>query len=157
MTNDQQITKERVTVALVIAKGSHNAAIQLTSGKRLNIKIPNTQNGYRTMIERCGVPAAVINAGFEPTADYHRNIAYWLAEAGCSRYLVSSLSCARAREMLHNTWDKNDRKDANVVLCLMNQDIAEPFHDPLVTGVMDIQELSNTFSSATKSEDTVAE
>ena len=53
MTNDQQITKERVTVALDIAKGSHDAAIQLVSGKRMNIKIPNTQDGYRTLIERC--------------------------------------------------------------------------------------------------------
>jgi len=150
MTNDQQITKERVFVALDIAKGSHDAAIQLVSGKRLNIKIPNTQDGYQTLIQRCGVPEALIDVGFEPTADYHRNIAYWLAEAGCSCYLVSSLSCARAREMLHNTWDKNDRKDANVVLYLMKQGIAEPFHDPLVHGVMDIQELSNTYHQLQK-------
>ena len=150
MTNQREITRDRVIVALDIAKASHDAAIQLSSGKRLNIKIPNTRQGYQTLIERCGVAPDSIDVGFEPTADYHRNIAYWLAEAGCQCYLVSSLSCARAREMLHNTWDKNDRKDANVVLYLMNQGIAEPFHDPLVSGVMDIQELSNTYHQIQK-------
>lgn len=121
MTNEQQITKARVIVALDIAKSNHDATIQLTSGKRLNIKIPNTQDGYVRLINRCGVPAHSIDIGFEPTADYHQNIAYWLADAGCACYLVSSLFCARAREMLHNTWDKIDRQDANVVLYLMNQ------------------------------------
>lgn len=150
MTNEHQSTKDRVIVALDIAKSSHDAAIQLVNGKRLNIKIPNTKEGYQALLNRCGVAADAIHVGFEPTADYHRNIAFWLADAGCQCYLVSSLSCARAREMLHNTWDKNDRKDANVVLYLMNQGIAEPFHDPLVNGVMDIQELSNTYHQLQK-------
>ncbi|MEO0436492.1 MAG: IS110 family transposase [Pseudomonadota bacterium] len=150
MTNDQKSTKGRVIVALDIAKSSHDAAIQLINGKRLNTKIPNTKDGYQTLIERCGVTSDRIDVGFEPTADYHRNIAYWLADAGCDCYLVSSLPCARAREMLHNTWDKNDRKDASVVLYLMNQGISEPFHDPLVSGVMDIQELSNTYHQLQK-------
>ena len=103
MTNDQQITKARAIVALDIAKGSHDATIQVVSGKRMNIKISSTQDGYRALIQRCGVSAALIDVEFEPIAHYHRNIAYWLAEADCSCYPVSSLSCARAREMLVNT------------------------------------------------------
>ena len=83
MTNEQQITRERVVVALDIAKCSHDAAIQLLNGRRLNIKIPNTREGYEALIERCGVATDLIDVGFEPTADYHRNIAYWLADAGC--------------------------------------------------------------------------
>ena len=52
---------------------------------------------------------------------------------------------ARARELLFKTWDKNNRKDAQVILYLMRQNMMKPFYDPLVEGTMDIQELSNTY------------
>jgi len=47
--------------------------------------------------------------------------------------------------MLFKTWDKHDRKDAHVILYLMQQGLMQPFYDPLVMGTMDIQELSNTY------------
>lgn len=46
---------------------------------------------------------------------------------------------------MFKTWDKHDRKDAWVILYLMQQGMARPFYDPLVAGNMDIQELSNTY------------
>lgn len=52
--------------------------------------------------------------------------------------LVSSLACARAREMLFKTWDKNDRKDTSVILYLMEQGLSSPFFDPLLNKMMDI-------------------
>ena len=52
--------------------------------------------------------------------------------------------------MLQNTWDNNDRKDANVVLSLVNQGIAESPHDKLVTGVMDIQKPGSTYHQLQK-------
>jgi hypothetical protein len=39
-----------------------------------------------------------------------------LLEAGFGVRLVSSLALARTREALHNGWDKNDPKDAQVIL-----------------------------------------
>jgi len=62
---------------------------------------------------------------------------------------VSSLSCARAREMLYQTWDKNDRKDTKVILYLLSSGISKPFYDPLINQTMDIQELSNTYHQVT--------
>ncbi len=59
--------------------------------------------------------------------------------------LASSLSVARAREMLFKTWDKHDRKDARLILYLMQQGMVRPFYDPLVESTMDIQELSNIY------------
>ncbi len=53
---------------------------------------------------------------------------------GAQCHLVSSLSCAR--EMLYQTWDKNDRKDTKVILYLLNQGISRPFYDPLVNKTM---------------------
>ena len=94
------------------------------------------------VVQRYGDP---VHVAFEPTADYHRNLAYWLQNAGATCFLVSSLMSARARELLFKTWDKNDRKDAQVILYLMRQNMMKPFYDPLVEGTMDIQELSNTY------------
>ena len=44
-----------------------------------------------------------IIAAFEPTTDYHRNIAWWLHNQGVQCHLVSSVRCAQAREMLFKT------------------------------------------------------
>lgn len=37
-----------------------------------------------------------------------------LGGAGFELKLVSSIALARTREVLHNSWDKNDPKDAQV-------------------------------------------
>ena len=76
------------------------------------MKIANSKDGFHRLMEvvqRYGDP---VHVAFEPTADYHRNLAYWLQNAGATYFLVSSLISARARELLFKTWDKNDRKDA---------------------------------------------
>ena len=68
----------RVLVALDIAKKSHDAVVQFPTGKRITMKVANTIEGYRLLLERCQPQLYQISVGFEPTADYHRNIAYWL-------------------------------------------------------------------------------
>ena len=74
--------------------------------------------------------------------NYHRTLAYHLATAGFEVKLVSSVALARTREALHDSWDKNDPKDAQVILHMIEIG-NEPFcHDPLVRGTYDIQELS---------------
>lgn len=145
MTDSNLKSKETVLLALDIAKKSHDAVIAFPNGKRMSMKVQNSLEGYQLLWERCNPQQYTIHAAFEPTADYHRNIGYWLSRQGCSCYLVSSLSCARAREMLHNTWDKNDRKDAKVVLYLMEQNLMQPFYDPIIKGTFDIQEICNTY------------
>lgn len=73
------------------------------------------------MLALTASPHDDIIAAFEPTADYHRNIAWWLHKQGVKCHLVSSVRCARVREMLFKTWDKNDRKDASVIMYLLEQ------------------------------------
>jgi transposase len=141
-------TTQHTAVALVaidIAKRNHDVAILWPNGKTATMKIANSKDGFQRLMEvvqRYGDP---VHVAFEPTADYHRNLAYWLQNAGATCFLVSSLMSARARELLFKTWDKNDRKDAQVILYLMRQNMMKPFYDPLVEGTMDIQELSNTY------------
>src|SRR5690606_35701953 len=80
----------------------------------------------------------------EATGNYHRPIAWRLAEAGFEVRLVSSLALARTREALHNSWDKNDPKDAQVMLHMLKIQATQFYHDPLRAGINDAQELSKT-------------
>ncbi len=136
-------------IALDIAKKHHDAKILYPNGHAVHLRINNTLEGYERLLEVADAPAEQVRVGFEPTADYHRNIAHWLLMQGVQCHLVSSLACARAREMLFKTWDKHDRKDANVILYLMEQGLSTPFYDPLVQNMMDIQEISNTYHQIT--------
>lgn len=136
-------------IALDIAKKHHDALIQLPSGKTISVRINNTLEGYQRLLSLAKAEPSSITVGFEPTSDYHRNIAYWLSQQGVNCHLVSSLSCARAREMLYNTWDKNDRKDSKVILYLIASGLSKPFYDPLIANTMDIQEISNTYHQIT--------
>jgi len=135
----------QVLIAIDIAKKHHDVLISWPSGKTKAIKITNSLAGYQKIIELADTAPNHIQVAFEPTADYHRNIAYWLQAYGTQCYLVSSLASARAREMLFKSWDKHDRKDAQVILYLMQQGMMQRFYDPLVENTLDIQELSNTY------------
>jgi len=70
--------------------------------------------GYQQLLKATHALPAEITIGFEPTADYHRNVAFWFNHQGAQCTLASSVSVARAREMLFKTWDKHDRKDARL-------------------------------------------
>lgn len=145
MTDSNHPSTDNTLIAIDIAKKSHDVLIARPQGKNKALKIPNTLAGYQQIINTSGRQPKHLIVAFEPTADYHRNIAYWLQAQGVQCFLVSSLASARTREMLFGTWDKNDRKDASVILYLMQQGLMQPFHDPLVNQFMDIQELSNTY------------
>ena len=56
------------------------------------------------------------------TGNYHRVLMYYLGVAGFDLKLVSSVSSvalACTREAPHNNWDKNDPKDAQVILHML--------------------------------------
>ncbi len=58
---------------------------------------------------------------------------------------MSSLAVARTRDALFNSWDKNDPKDAQVILHLLKTGTTQRYLEPLVTGHNDLQELANTY------------
>ena len=87
--------------------------------------------------------------GFEATGNYHRPLAYFLHGQGFELRLISTLALARTREAMHNSWDKNDPKDAQVILHLLKTGLAQTWHDPVVNGVNDVQELSKTHFQVT--------
>jgi transposase len=91
-----------------------------------------------------------IIVGLEPTGDYHRVLAHRLATAGFNVRLISSVALARTREALHNGWDKNDSKDAQVILHMLGIGATMTYHDPLTAGINDLQELSKTHEVVSK-------
>ena len=143
MADSKETNSNCVYIAIDIAKNKHDVLIKHADGQKMSFKIENTLHGYQQIVDRGRQLSkdATLICGFEPTADYHRNIAYWLSSMGCEMRLISSLACARAREMLHKTWDKNDRKDAGVILYLLEHGINQPNYDPLINGNMDAQEM----------------
>lgn len=144
MTEQSYCNKNTVYIAIDVAKKFHEVLIEFPTGKQKCLKIPSNLAGFKLLLESVNAYSTIV-AGFEATADYHRTLAYWLAEHGVACQLISSVASARARELLYQSWDKHDRKDACVLLYLLKQGMSKPFHDPLVHHIMDIQELSNTY------------
>jgi hypothetical protein len=60
------------------------------------------------------------------------------------------VTLARTREALHNGWDKNDPKDAQVILHMLRIEATQRYVDPLAAGINDLQELSNTHEAISK-------
>ncbi len=46
---------------------------------------------------------------------------------------------------MFNSWDKNDPKDASVILQLLKHGLVQHYHDPLLAGDHDLQELAKTY------------
>lgn len=82
--------------------------------------------------------------GLEATGNYHRPIAWRLLTAGFKVHLISSVALARTRQALHNGWDKNDPKDAQVMLHMLSAGCVQRYFDPLQQSTNDWQELSKT-------------
>jgi transposase len=80
-----------------------------------------------------------LEIALEPTADYHRKLAYFLKAQDFAVKLVSLIAVARTREVLHNSWDKNDPKDAQVILHLLRNGNTQYFYDPVVEQTNNLQ------------------
>jgi len=141
-----------VLVAIDIAKARHEVLIAIPDKKRRRrLTVLNELadfNRLATALKEYGRPVRV---AFEATGNYHRALAYHLATSGFEVKLVSSVALARTREALNNSWDKNDPKDAQVILHMMEIGNEQYYHDPLVCGTNDIQELSKTHDIVSKS------
>jgi hypothetical protein len=74
-------------------------------------------------------------------------------DAGFNAHLISSVAFARTPEALHNSWDKNDPKDAQVMLYMLEQGNVQRYYDALEHGVKGWQELSKTHEAVSKKQD----
>lgn len=145
MTNPQSTPEAVVWVAIDIAKDRHEALIEAPGWRsRKKFRVQNTAEeflAFADFLHSFGLPVRI---GFEPTGNYHRALAYFLHSQGFHLELISSLALARTREAMHNSWDKNDPKDAQVILHLLKAGLTQHYHDPVVHNLNDLQELSKT-------------
>ena len=118
MTATDSSARTRILVAIDIAKAKHEVLVELPTGKRRKMIVRNQLSDFRQLAGYLKRLEGALEIALEPTADYHRNLAYFLKAQGFAVKLVSSIAVARTREALHNSWDKNDPKDAQVIWVL---------------------------------------
>ena len=136
-----------VLVAIDIAKARHEVLIAVPGKKRRRrLTVLNELADFNRLIAALRDYGCPVRVAFEATGNYHRALAYHLATAGFEVKLVSSVALARTREALNNSWDKNDPKDAQVILHMMEIGNEQFYHDPLMHGTNDTQELSKMLS-----------
>lgn len=109
-----------------------------------------TRPDYDRLVADLSAIGRPILVGFEATGNYHRTLAHRLLTAGFELRLISSVALARTREALHNGWDKNDPKDAQVILHMLRIGATQANVDPLAAGINDLQELSKTHETISK-------
>ena len=152
MADRQDTSTQPVLVAADIAKNRHEVLIEVPGQKqRRRLTVLNTRGEFERLVAALLEYERPVRVAFEATGNYHRAIAYHLSAAGFEMKLVSSVALARTREALHNSWDKNDPKDAQVILHMMRIGAVQFYNDPIVHGINDIQELSKTHDIVSKS------
>jgi transposase len=145
MTNVEPTPQGTALVAIDVAKLRNEVLIELPEARRRRrLTVTNRRGEHDRFVSELQALGRPVLVGLEPTGHYHRPLAWRLVQAGFDVRLVSSVALARTREALHNGWDKNDPKDAQVILHMLRIGAAKPYHDPLAHGINDIQELSMT-------------
>lgn len=151
MTKMKPTPTDAALVAIDVSKSRNDVLIEVPGrARRRRLVVPNTRvehDNFLALLDRLGCP---VIAGFEATGSYHRPLAYRLLDAGCDLRLVTSVALARTREALHNGWDKNDPKDAQVILHMLRIGATQTYLDPIRAGINDIQELSKTHEIVSK-------
>ncbi len=132
-------------VAIDIAKGVNVALVEHSDGRQQRFRFTHQRADYDRLVAFLQARSGPCRIALEPTADYHRTLAYRLLSEGFEVVLVSSVAGARLREAVFNSWDKNDPKDAQVIMRLLKQGMTQRYCDPLLTRIHDLQELSKTY------------
>jgi transposase len=121
MTDSHSTATARILVAIDVAKAKHDVLAELPGGGRKKMIVRNCREEFQQLFAYLKSLEGRCEIALEPTADYHRCLAYFLGSQGFHIRLVSSLAVARTREALHNLWDKNDPDTGS---------IAEPHNYP---------------------------
>ena len=119
--------------------------IQDAAGNFRSFKVANKRVDHDRVVAFLKSLPGRVRTACEPTGDYHRPLAYRLLREGFEVVTVSAVAPARVREARFGTWDKNDPKDAQVILFMLQQNMVQIYYDPLLAGTHDIQEVANTY------------
>lgn len=132
-------------VAIDIARYWNAVLIETADGKRHRFKMANTAADFDRLVEFLHGLLGVCRVALEPTGDYHRPIAHRLLVEGFEVVGINSVAQSRYREAMFNSWDKNDPKDAAVILEMLRRGAFQRYVDPMLAGNHDLQELAKTY------------
>ena len=132
-------------LAIDVGRYSNAVLIETAAGRRHRFKMTNSAADFDRLVCFLQGLGGHVRAGLEPTGDYHRALAHRLALAGVDVVSISSVAQSRYREAMFNSWDKNDPKDAAVILQMLKQGQVQRYVDPMIAGHHDLQELSKTY------------
>lgn len=150
MTESQTTPLRMTLVAIDIAKDRHDVLIEAPApARRQRFRMANSVEDFQRLADYLRGTGTQALIGFEATGNYHRPLAYFLQRQGFRLRLISTLALARTREAMNNSWDKNDPRDAQVILHLLKTGLSQTWVDPLVSGTNDAQELSKTHHQIT--------
>jgi transposase len=145
MTCRQPTPPDAALVAIDVSKRRNDILVELPASRaRKRLIVLNTRSEHDRFVDLLDGLSHPVIVGFEATGNYHRPLAYRLLQAGFELRLVSSVALARTREALNNGWDKNDPKDAQVILHMLRIGATQVYCDPMLAGLNDVQELSKT-------------
>lgn len=145
MADVTHATPELNLVAIDIARYWNYVLVEAAGGKRHRFKMANTAADFDQLQDFLGSLPGTCRVGLEPTGDYHRAIAHRLLMAGFEVVSINSVAQARYRDAMFNSWDKNDPKDAAVILEMLRRHAYQRYVDPMVAGTHDLQELAKTY------------
>ena len=119
-------------VAIDIASRHHHVLIQPANKKRYRLSITNDKVDHDHLIAHLSALGGEVIVAFDATGNYHRSIAWRLREEGFDVRLVPSVDLARTREAFRNGWDKNDPRDAQMILQhMLVSNLTQRYDDPL--------------------------
>lgn len=151
MTKRNSTPPDAVLVAIDMAKHRQEILLERPEGgRRRRMTVMATKADYDRLADELTAIGRPVIVGFEATGNYHRTLAHRLLTAGFELRLISSVALARTREALHNGWDKNDSKDAQVILHMLRIGATQRYVDPLAAGINDLQEMSKTHEAISK-------
>ena len=149
MNTRQESIEGKTLVAIDFAKRKNAILVEESSGNRKLFLMSNSYQDFQKLILYFrSLPPAII--AFEATGEYHRPLTSLLQGKGFSVRQVSTVAVSKTREALYNSWDKNDPKDAQVILHLIKTGVTQFYRDPLFDGTHDIIELSRTYFHVSK-------
>ncbi|MDB5825048.1 MAG: Transposase family protein [Herminiimonas sp.] len=145
MTDALNATPARNFVAIDIARYWNHVLVESIGGHRQRFRMANTAAEFDRLIAHLDSLSGPVRVGLEPTGDYHRALAHRLLSAGFDVVSINSVAQARYRDAMFNSWDKNDPKDASVILEMLRRNAFQRYVDPMVAGTHDLQELAKTY------------
>ncbi|WP_250495452.1 IS110 family transposase [Caballeronia sp. GAWG1-1] len=132
-------------VAIDVGRYWNAVLIEPAGGKKQRFRMANSAADFERLLSFLQALRGNCRVALEPTGDYHRPLANRLLRAGHDVVSINSVVQARYREALFNSWDKNDPKDAQVILEMLRRGLYQRYVDPQLAGHHDLQELAKTY------------